>query len=331
MLFIFFFFFQAEDGIRDAQESRGLGDVYKRQVSTQSTGVRSILHMSQPSFVPKLIGAAQAAVITIGPYVAEIHSLANKGWDRLAPYHPEELLTLLMGLVLCFFGGAYVTTITAAEAFRVVAWEQVKTATLDVWGQYRQAVLKAAEQEPKNETAQQAFTRKVTLAVQGCEPEVVNKALVSGQAGLMAVVAVLRIKFAQTITFGASLATQIKDLVAVGWLPKQLESALAPAYHKWIPTIIDYSCKIFGISCAWTVQRGLFAFHTSIRGGKMLARGGLSFTAKLKGFDAARYEGCLLYTSDAADEEDSVDLGGRRIIKKKKKKKIKSMKMIHII
>eukprot|EP00658_Telonema_sp_P-2_P023498 TRINITY_DN19422_c0_g1_i1.p1 TRINITY_DN19422_c0_g1~~TRINITY_DN19422_c0_g1_i1.p1 ORF type:complete len:190 (-),score=57.84 TRINITY_DN19422_c0_g1_i1:93-662(-) len=29
---------------------------------------------------------------------------------------------------------------------------------------------------------------------------------------------------------------------------------------------------------------------------------------------------CLLYTSDAADEEDSVDLGGRRIIKKKKGK-----------
>ena len=28
---LFFFFFQAEDGIRDAQESRGLGDVYKRQ------------------------------------------------------------------------------------------------------------------------------------------------------------------------------------------------------------------------------------------------------------------------------------------------------------
>ena len=28
---------------------------------------------------------------------------------------------------------------------------------------------------------------------------------------------------------------------------------------------------------------------------------------------------CLLYTSDAADERSSVDLGGRRIIKKKKK------------
>ena len=31
---------------------------------------------------------------------------------------------------------------------------------------------------------------------------------------------------------------------------------------------------------------------------------------------------CLLYTSDAADERSSVDLGGRRIIKKKKKRVI---------
>ena len=32
-----------------------------------------------------------------------------------------------------------------------------------------------------------------------------------------------------------------------------------------------------------------------------------------------RYSACLLYTSDAADERSSVDLGGRRIINKKKK------------
>ena len=32
-------------------------------------------------------------------------------------------------------------------------------------------------------------------------------------------------------------------------------------------------------------------------------------------------EVCLLYTSDAADERSSVDLGGRRIIKKKKTRK----------
>ena len=35
-------------------------------------------------------------------------------------------------------------------------------------------------------------------------------------------------------------------------------------------------------------------------------------------FDLSRLLSCLLYTSDAADERSSVDLGGRRIIKKKK-------------
>ena len=30
-MLVFFFFFQAEDGIRDLVRSRGLGDVYKRQ------------------------------------------------------------------------------------------------------------------------------------------------------------------------------------------------------------------------------------------------------------------------------------------------------------
>ena len=34
---------------------------------------------------------------------------------------------------------------------------------------------------------------------------------------------------------------------------------------------------------------------------------------------------CLLYTSDAADEEDSVDIGGRRINKKNKKKNIRNI------
>ena len=40
------------------------------------------------------------------------------------------------------------------------------------------------------------------------------------------------------------------------------------------------------------------------------------FVPYLYGGQSPPYKYCLLYTSDAADEEDSVDLGGRRIIKK---------------
>ena len=38
---------------------------------------------------------------------------------------------------------------------------------------------------------------------------------------------------------------------------------------------------------------------------------------------------CLLYTSDAADERSSVDLGGRRIINKKKNTKKKENAIIN--
>ena len=42
--------------------------------------------------------------------------------------------------------------------------------------------------------------------------------------------------------------------------------------------------------------------------------------------DVKKYWHCLLYTSDAADERSSVDLGGRRIIKKKNKEIIETQK-----
>ena len=38
---------------------------------------------------------------------------------------------------------------------------------------------------------------------------------------------------------------------------------------------------------------------------------------------------CLLYTSDAADERSSVDLGGRRIIKKKKTQQRRTLRVAH--
>ena len=44
-----------------------------------------------------------------------------------------------------------------------------------------------------------------------------------------------------------------------------------------------------------------------------------------QGICTGKYNYCLLYTSDAADERSSVDLGGRRIIKKKKNTTLHSL------
>ena len=44
------FFFQAEDGIRDLVRSRGLGDVYKRQVLHLSLPALTLTHLRHVSF-----------------------------------------------------------------------------------------------------------------------------------------------------------------------------------------------------------------------------------------------------------------------------------------
>ena len=46
---------------------------------------------------------------------------------------------------------------------------------------------------------------------------------------------------------------------------------------------------------------------------------GFERVVEKNGIVRRRNQPCLLYTSDAADERSSVDLGGRRIIKKKNK------------
>ena len=53
---LLFFFFQAEDGIRDLVRSRGLGDVYKRQVHEQVVGVPRVDALDHPGVLGDLHG-----------------------------------------------------------------------------------------------------------------------------------------------------------------------------------------------------------------------------------------------------------------------------------
>ena len=57
----FCFFFQAEDGIRDAQESRGLGDVYKRQDSAYAACASGVVRKASRSAAS---GAASVRMAT---------------------------------------------------------------------------------------------------------------------------------------------------------------------------------------------------------------------------------------------------------------------------
>ena len=69
-----------------------------------------------------------------------------------------------------------------------------------------------------------------------------------------------------------------------------------------------------GLGDVYKRQDGVAGLHVA---GERLIRRADPFRRAHHGFVVGDHERCLLYTSDAADERSSVDLGGRRIIKKK--------------
>ncbi|VDG23349.1 hypothetical protein MUDAN_IGPPGNFN_03616 [Lactiplantibacillus mudanjiangensis] len=53
-----YFFFQAEDGIRDSSTSRGLGDVYKRQPMYDANAAQAITYVADNRIPAIITGAA---------------------------------------------------------------------------------------------------------------------------------------------------------------------------------------------------------------------------------------------------------------------------------
>ena len=87
MTLIFFFFFQAEDGIRDLVRSRGLGDVYKRQehfmANSKPLASQRILIMATDGFEQSELEVPLERLQAAGAEV-DIASLATgdiTGWD----------------------------------------------------------------------------------------------------------------------------------------------------------------------------------------------------------------------------------------------------------
>src|SRR5678810_958742 len=79
--------------------------------------------------------------------------------------------------------------------------------------------------------------------------------------------------------------------------------------RDWKPSL---GSAVFGCPAVSASESELHVRYTTTRRS--------SFWTKLPAHWMVILSGCLLYTSDAADERSSVDLGGRRIIKKKKKR-----------
>eukprot|EP00656_Telonema_subtile_P015903 TRINITY_DN18368_c0_g1_i2.p1 TRINITY_DN18368_c0_g1~~TRINITY_DN18368_c0_g1_i2.p1 ORF type:complete len:149 (+),score=18.05 TRINITY_DN18368_c0_g1_i2:127-573(+) len=127
----------------------------------------------------------------------------------------------------------------------------------------------------------------------------------------------LRVSLSTRVTEGQDYNTMLEQFANFEELRNELytqinnEGNILHVGTAWVVPVMQYSairivryavglCTVafMGAACVLTMSFRLAAFCVVCIGSSM---------------------GCLLYTSDAADEEDSVDLGGCRIIKNKKR------------
>jgi hypothetical protein len=104
----------------EASSERGLNASKAMEfLSANQQRLKELFEKLTPLFVA-LGGAAD----TLMPYAEAAYAGGARLWAAAQPYHPDELFEAVFGLFLCFFGGRYMITLAAIEAYKMCGWDQ---------------------------------------------------------------------------------------------------------------------------------------------------------------------------------------------------------------
>lgn len=238
---------------------------------------------------PYVIMAANA-VDQVWPYVVSFYVMCLGLYEKARPYNPEQFAPLAFGLLLCFFGGSYLTLIAAIEAVRLTVWESIKASLLVLHRNYKKAESASKKDDEidanndgvadvKQITKQELLSRKVYLFLRTVDPDEVSTAIMALWGGFLSIVATLRVHFAQAVTLGCSFGDMFHR-----HFQKHLEPAvndvLPPELKKWTPKAVMYICKVGGVIIAWFLRRVITGFHSAMRGGNMAVTHGIALGKK---------------------------------------------------
>ena len=138
--------------------------------------------------------------------------------------------------------------------------------------------------------------RKALVVMKAIDPEQVGAALKGIGAGFFAVLATLKVKFAEQITLGYSIGEMLERFSHILSVDDHLEAHLAPAqdYHdpepkttldskalvgdglkKWVSPVVSTICRCLGVLLGLLLSKVVWACHCSLRGGDLMVYGGI--------------------------------------------------------
>jgi len=215
----------------------------------------------------------------------KMETLSVKGlkeFQKLKENNPDfdEHVGLLMGMVLSLFGGRFATTFSFAAAFHQSGYEDLLKNVNLIRAQVhhgRDAVLVDDVLDENHDgvadssllSTQDRIARRFDVFVNNVDPEVVNQAMSALWFGFLTATAAVRLKFANVIALGGTIARFLEKPALKYLLPK-LQQVMDPKYHRWLPNLIHYVCRLIGTSIAFRMYRILATISSAISGGELI-------------------------------------------------------------
>jgi hypothetical protein len=236
---------------------------------------------------------------TAYPHVVKINLLAQDAWKQIQPYGPEQYITLALGLFMCFFGGAYMLLIAAYEAVRLTVWQRLSASIKVLYSNYKKAQLASKKDDEidadNNGVADvteigkdELMTRKILVFARAVDPDETVEAATALWTGFLTVLATMRLKLAQCITFGYAMGNTAFEAVGPA-VQEGLHNALPPEFKKWAPRLTKQGFAFVGIIIAFMFQRVITAFHSAVQGGSIAVQAAIKL-AKKKGMLPPTFE-----------------------------------------
>lgn len=194
---------------------------------------------------------------------------------------PEDQLQLIVGAIMCFFGGVYPALFAAIEAAKHGGMDTLTKAFSDLSEEALVVIEASKKDDAKDEDnngvkdvqeldSKQLILRKANLVLTKMNPEKVNYAMASIYKVWLSVMAVLSIQFARTIALSVSISNFLN--VPMQHAHPFLKTLVPSEYHRWIPIVSGWVTKSIAMSFAFYLQSIITAFTSALTGALIMSR-----------------------------------------------------------
>jgi hypothetical protein len=237
--------------------------------------------------------------------------LIAANWTRIKAHYPHYLIGILFGFVFCFFGSFFFTTIAAFEAFRLFGYSRLLKALRQINDDLQRLKrssrafsvsltksISSTEEDGERKNHRALLLESAFHAFAQINPNHLFQAFFVLNTGLLAALTTLKIRFAKTVTLGNSISSLVE--APLMHVADPLISSIFPNELKeWGNFALRCCLRFFSISIAWTLQRFIASFHSSIRGGILISKNLLRYVIATEMFGLEK-----MHQANPNDTED---------------------------